>query len=184
MNGIVRDAAAGDPAAWRALVERYNGMLFAIGRRYRLSPEHIEDVVQDTWLQLVRHVSDMREPDRLGAWLATTMQRGCLLSLQRRDREMPYGNWNRWQLADARHDVEAQLLEREQEDLLWGAVRKLPPRQRDVLRALAVLESYADVGAHLGIPVGAIGPTRARALRRLRLHLSAERIGTGVPVAC
>jgi RNA polymerase sigma factor (sigma-70 family) len=170
METLVRKAAGGDQEAWRILVQRHNRMLFAVGRSFRLTREQIEDVVQDTWLQLFRHVDDIREPTRLAGWLKQTMRRGCMHARLHYGREVVFEDW-RW-LTDSAPDVEAQMLQKEQEHLLWKAVRRLPGRQGEILMALAATDSYADVGTTLGIPIGAIGPTRARAVRRLRLQLA------------
>jgi DNA-directed RNA polymerase specialized sigma24 family protein len=57
---------------------------------------------------------------------------------------------------------------------LWQAAERLPVRCRKLLRVLMASPppSYAEVAAALGLPIGSIGPTRARCLERLRQELT------------
>src|SRR5659263_468082 len=72
---LVAAAAGGDATAWRAIVERFEQLLWAVARGHRLGQSEAADVVQTTWLRLVENLDRIRDPDHLGAWLATT----CLL---------------------------------------------------------------------------------------------------------
>src|SRR5690242_3963988 len=71
-------AAGGDQHAWDTIVTAYGEMVWGIARSYRLSRPDAADVVQASWLKLVEHVGDIRDGDRLGAWLATTTRREAL----------------------------------------------------------------------------------------------------------
>src|SRR5215210_6631372 len=76
--GLVRAAAAGNEPAWNRLVETYAGLVWAVARSHQLSEADAADVAQATWLRLVEHLDDLHEPERVGAWLATTARRECL----------------------------------------------------------------------------------------------------------
>ncbi|MGH3782038.1 MAG: sigma factor-like helix-turn-helix DNA-binding protein, partial [Pseudonocardiaceae bacterium] len=56
---------------------------------------------------------------------------------------------------------------------LWKHVDELSPRRRILLRALFTdsARPYAEIASNVGIPLGAIGPTRTRALQQLRDRL-------------
>ena len=86
---LLRLAAAGDRAAWDALVERYEGLLWAIARSHRLDEASASDVVQTTWLRLVEHIDGLRNPDALAGWLATTARNECLRVLRHQSRQVP-----------------------------------------------------------------------------------------------
>jgi RNA polymerase sigma factor (sigma-70 family) len=86
---LVRAAAAGDEAAWGALVERFTPLLWATTRSYRLDRARAADVVQTCWLRLVENLDRVQEPERVGAWLATTARRECLRALRLEGRELP-----------------------------------------------------------------------------------------------
>jgi RNA polymerase sigma factor (sigma-70 family) len=176
---VVQKAATGDETAWNTLVDRYAEMLTNIGHSFRLSPEQAQDAIQDTWLELLRHIGSVRDPERIGGWLATTMRRGCLRARHRHDRETPCSDWIDWSSAAA-GDIDEQLLRKERHAILSRAVDRLPERQRDLLTALVNYESYETIGTTLNIPVGSIGPTRARAVHRLRSDLAAKGEGAGL----
>ena len=68
---------------------------------------------------------------------------------------------------------EQHILRTEQDTLLWKAFRRLGGPCQRLLRFLLVdpPPAYAEVGAALDMPVGSIGPTRARCLSTLRALL-------------
>jgi DNA-directed RNA polymerase specialized sigma24 family protein len=72
---LVRRAIVGDEKAWEDLVIRYGGLLRAIARDFRLSQEQASDAAQNTWMRLVESIGKVREPEKLGGWLASTMRR-------------------------------------------------------------------------------------------------------------
>src|SRR3712207_751025 len=75
---LVHRAAEGDPAAWNAIVDEYAGLLWSVVRGFRLNDAQAADAVQTTWLRLVEHIADLREPGHVAGWLKTTAQRVCL----------------------------------------------------------------------------------------------------------
>jgi RNA polymerase sigma factor (sigma-70 family) len=180
---LVRRVVAGDRHAWPELVERYSGMMWAVARSHRLSQHAAADVVQDAWLRLIEHIDDIREPAHVGGWLATTTRREALRVITARRHEDTLGNAlldRADPLADGPDDV---LIHVEEYEALHAALRMLPAHQARLLRLLSVepRPSYAEVGAALDMPVGSIGPTRARALARLRTLLAASDSPTEPP---
>jgi RNA polymerase sigma factor (sigma-70 family) len=169
---LVARAADGDQAAWNEIVERYAPMVWSICTRYRLSSHDIEDVGQGVWLSLVEHLGSLREPSALPGWLATTTQRECLRVLRaarRYDRsgqvpdELPHPSAD-----DAA--IEQEIIAAERNAALRAAFDELAPRCRELLSMLITdpPHSYAEISTILQIPVGSIGPQRARCLERLR----------------
>ena len=75
---LVRSAADGDKTAWSALVEHFSGLVWSIARAHRLGAADAEEVFQITWLRFTENVSRLRDPDRVGAWLATTARNESL----------------------------------------------------------------------------------------------------------
>ena len=82
---LLKSAGAGDQSAWDALVDRYGGRVWAVARAHRLSSADAEDVFQVAFLRLVTHLDTIRDPGRVGAWLATTARNECLRVLTLRD---------------------------------------------------------------------------------------------------
>jgi RNA polymerase sigma factor (sigma-70 family) len=179
---LVTAAAGGDKDAWRALVERFSGMVWSIARAHRLSRADAADVAQTTWLRLAEHIDKINNPGRVGAWLATAARRECLQSIRASARTLPTDDMDVFEdVVTGGNPTEAEVLraeaERESADrarLVWHALGRLPARCQQLLRILMASPppSYAEVSAALGLPVGSIGPTRARCLRRLRQELS------------
>ena len=171
---LVRAAADGDRAAWDALVARFSGLVWAVTRGHRLQGEDAADVFQTTWLRLVEQLGRLREPDRVGAWLATTARRECLRVLRRSGRESLSGP----ELLDAVPDdappVDDGLLRDERQRAVWQSLQTASPRCRRLLRVLSADPplSYTEVAQVLEMPIGSIGPTRRRCLEQLRSRLA------------
>jgi RNA polymerase sigma factor (sigma-70 family) len=178
---LVTAAADGDKAAWDALVQRFSGLVWSITRAYRLSRADAADVSQTTWLRLAEHIDKIDNPDRVGAWLATAARRECLQHIRTSARTVPTEDMTRFDKTtgeDNPTEEEVLRAENKREEahrakVLWQAVRRLPPRCRQLLRVLMASPppSYAEVAAALDLPVGSIGPTRARCLQQLRREL-------------
>ena len=173
-------AAAGDRRAWNQIVREFDAMLWAIARGHRLRHADGADAVQTTWLRLAENFHRVREPSRLGAWLATTARRECLRILRASKRELPEPE------ASEPVDVERPpidlVVEAERDAALQSALRRLPSRDRALLLMLVADEppTYKEIGAALKMPIGSIGPTRGRALARLRLQLERWQFRTDI----
>jgi len=171
---LLAGAAEGDQKAWDLLVSRFARLVWSVARSFRLSDADAADVCQTTWLRLVEHLDAINDPTRLAGWLATTARRESLGVLRRRDREvLIYDGPDEEDEVDEQ-DPERRTIEQDEHRQLWDAFAGLSERCRSLLRVLAVspLESYAQIAAALSIPVGSIGPTRARCLDRLRARLA------------
>jgi RNA polymerase sigma factor (sigma-70 family) len=169
-------AADGDQQAWDAIVERYSGLVWSVVRGFRLGGADAADVCQATWLRLVENVAMIQNGSGLGSWLATTARRESIDLLRRRGREKLIDPTDDTELPPAAvESPEAPMLRAEEDRLLWQAILRLPGRCVQLLRTLCVdpAPSYAVVAAALDIPVGSVGPTRARCLNTLRTMLSA-----------
>jgi RNA polymerase sigma factor (sigma-70 family) len=166
---LTREAAAGCDDAWRSLVARFDPMLRGIVRGYRLDDADVEDVVQTTWIRAYRNLDRLNEPAAVGAWLAITARREALRTLQRGVRELPSAEPRPLDEAgdDSPEDIASQ---RERRNALRAAVRRLPGRQGELLSEMLrrPCSSYEEIAVALDMPVGSIGPTRERALARLR----------------
>lgn len=184
---LVRSAANGDEVAWRGLVTRFSSLVWAVARAHRLSNADAADVYQTTWLRLAEHIGRIEHPDRVGAWLATAARRECLQSLRSAAKTAPTDDMDRLDTTPAvGNPTEEAVLaaETEREDAaraaaMWRAFSRLSGRCRELLRILMATPppSYAEVAAALGLPLGSIGPTRARCLQRLREEMAGIRDG-------
>ncbi len=165
---LVEAAAAGDRRAWDELVDRYAGLVEAVGVRHRLDRHDINDVSQVTWLRLTQHLHRLHDPERVGLWLHTTARRECLALLARSGRSVPTDQ----ELGPAVDDGPEELLARaEQAHHIRNALRRLPEPCRRLLELILVQDPpapYAEVSEKCHIAVGTIGPRRQRCLAHLR----------------
>ena len=167
---LLRVAIDGDDLAWRQLLCRFEPAVAATVARFRLQDADARDVAQQTWLQLLDHGQHIREPEALGAWLRTTARRECLRVVRRRTATDPLPPGDGLAYADPTCDVEQQVVDADTFRQLGRLVSRLPVRSRTLIGILFSDNppSYAELSHRTGIPAGSIGPTRARALRRLR----------------
>ena len=151
------------------LVDRFSGLVWATARAHRLARDDAADVAQTTWLRLVEHLDRIRDPDRVGAWLATTARHESLRVIRRGAREQPVDDADLFEAPDD-DTIDRILVDPAGDGPLWRAFAALSERCKSLLRLLLSDEepSYEVVSAALGMPVGAIGPTRMRCLERLR----------------
>ena len=168
LAAIVSAAAAGDAAALRSLVDRFDRALRSVTRFYRLSQWDADDIIQTTWLAFLEHGRTLREPSAVSGWLMTTARRQSLRLLQRRMREQPTDDPTLGDNLDG--DPHDELLAAEQRAALLGALEELPLRKRRLMTLLVAKPdmSYEEVGETLGMPIGSIGPTRLRSISHLR----------------
>jgi RNA polymerase sigma factor, sigma-70 family len=177
-NGrLIAAAADGDQQSWEILVDRYADLVWAVARGFQLSLADAADVSQATWLRLVEHLHDIRDPNQIGNWLVTTARREALAVLRRAVRSLPMSHL--WQLdgPDPQAETpELRMMRASDEATVRRAFRQLSTNCQQLLRLLLAdpPPSYAEVSAALNMPIGSIGPTRARCLRTLRRLLDAE----------
>jgi RNA polymerase sigma factor (sigma-70 family) len=170
---LVKAAAAGDQKAWDGLVDKFASTVWAIARAHRLNAADAADVSQTTWLRLLEHLDRIEQPERVGAWLATTARRESLHVLRVSGRQVPSG-YDFEVLPDpaAGMSPDRGVMSSETTRLVGELVDKLPIRSQLLLRLLSADSplSYRDISEALSMPIGSIGPTRARALEQLRRH--------------
>lgn len=168
---LVEAAARGDRQAWKVLHERYAPLIFSVCRRYRLDGSDADDVSQAVWLLLLQHLNRLREPSALPGWIGTTTKNEALRVLKARRRIEPADPMadSRF-LSTDRPELDEDLIRADQRRALRQGLRQLRPEHRELMLLLLADPhlSYHEISRRLGIPVGSIGPTRARCLRRLR----------------
>jgi RNA polymerase sigma factor (sigma-70 family) len=183
---LVEAARAGDEQAWSALHVRFTPLLRAITRRHRLCEADAADVAQNTWTRCLESLGRLREPAALPGWLATTCQREAQTLLRRRGATIPVD------MGDTADPVARALsatatsqqadpltiaLRSELHACLRALVDELEGSEGTVMRALLDDSTYRAVSAHAGVPQGSIGPTRQRAIARLRRRFAESGFG-------
>ncbi|MDQ7005769.1 MAG: sigma-70 family RNA polymerase sigma factor [Acidobacteriota bacterium] len=167
---LIRSCLAGDEEAWRSLVHRYRRLIYSIPVAHRLPADQADEVFQRVCLKLVENLSRLRKVESLASWLGTVTRRECTALLRRAARELPDPEEFLLQLEDASLDAEQGLAAIEQEHAVRLALEELDEPCRSLLEALYVEQprpSYEEISRRLSRPVGSLGPTRARCLKKL-----------------
>ena len=179
---LVTAAAEGSRAAWNEIVERFMPLLIATAHRYRLADHDVADVAQTVWLHLVEHLGELREPAALPGWLVSTTRHECVRFLGRRARQRPYDPLTQLEgdqvTPDIAGDVADDLDRLNRQQAVLAGFAELSDSDRRLLTLLVADPplSYAEISERLQIPIGSIGPTRGRALKRLRATAAVSRL--------
>jgi RNA polymerase sigma factor (sigma-70 family) len=155
------------------LVRVMTPVLWHVVRSYRLPQEAAEDVIQTTWLALVRRRDAIDDPVAVGGWLTTTARREAWRVSTANNKALPVEDEEIAFRLPKQRSAEAVAVESDERDRLWQVVDSLPERCRRLLRIVAFENrpDYTAVAETLEMPVGSIGPTRGRCLAKLRVAL-------------
>jgi RNA polymerase sigma factor (sigma-70 family) len=151
-------------------VRRFAGLVAFVIRHYRLSAADTQDVSQLVWLRLVEHLGQIREPQALPGWLATTTRHECERHLRLNARNVSVDPHTMRQADGTGPSADELLLAAERRQVLLDGLGELAPQHRELLMMLTADPpyAYAEISRILGIPIGSIGPTRSRVLDKLR----------------
>ncbi|WP_300269223.1 sigma-70 family RNA polymerase sigma factor [Microbacterium sp.] len=169
----------GDSRAIDDLVRLMTPVLWHIVRAYRLERALAEDVVQSTWLALVRGADSITDSRAVFSWLTVTARREAWRVGKTNARADATTDEHLEQLLPPQESTEAQVEASDESSRLWAAVQTLAERCQRLLRVVAFDErpDYAKIAADLDMPIGSIGPTRKRCLAKLRTALASAGLG-------
>jgi RNA polymerase sigma factor (sigma-70 family) len=175
LGDCLQRARLGERDALDEVVRELNPLLWHVARAQGLGLDEAADVVQTTWLALLRRLDEIRSPQALVVWLVTTARREAWRVRGRARRQVADGAALE-SLPDPGPQPGERLLADERDRALWRHFQRLPERCRALLRVVAHVDrpDYARVSEALGMPVGSIGPTRGRCLAKLREMLLAD----------
>jgi RNA polymerase sigma factor (sigma-70 family) len=161
----------GVPGAIDTLVRLVSPLLWHTARQCGLTAAEAEDVVQQTFLSLVRSKDSVSDPLAVVRWLTVSLRR-----LAWRERSNSAKRSNEEPTDDdlpRAPSAEHTAVLTDQQRRLWEKVGELNERCRRLLAVIAFAPrpDYAAIAVDLGIPVGSIGPTRGRCLAKLRAQL-------------
>jgi RNA polymerase sigma factor (sigma-70 family) len=177
---LVRECLDGRNEAWSALIDKYKRLVYSIPVKYGMSPDEASEIFQDTCLELLAELPQLREPRALPKWLMQVAARKCVRAIERDRRRAAHvddaGESVRETAAPGLGSDEI-LLEVEREQALRDAVAALPPRCGRLVRMLfyeTPARPYREIAEALAIARGSIGFIRGRCLRRLRIELQSN----------
>ena len=157
------------------LVSVMTPVLWQVVRAYRHDRETTEDIVSSTWVGFVRRHATIQDPQAVASWLITSARREAARHARTAQRTRPVEEEELMSRLPDTDSAEASVIDLDEADTLWRAVATLDERCRHLLRVIAFQDrpEYALLAEELGMPVGSIGPTRARCLTKLRAVLAA-----------
>ena len=159
-------------------MDRYAPLVMGVASRYRLRADDAADVSQGVWLKLVEHLDDIREPLALPGWIVTTTSREALRVLQSRQRTVEVDPQIGYRLHEATDDVGL-----DDECCAMSGTMRFERAFVNCVLSTATCWSCSwkilrcpttTFSRRLGIPIGSIGPTRARSLEALAQYRSVE----------
>jgi len=175
---LVRDCLGNRPGAWEEFLRRYSNLIFSTIRKVGLPPSDQEEAYQAAVLAIYRQLSSLRDTDRLISWIVVISRRQAINRIRSRRNEVSLDHLSPSELAIAESTLEAAdglpeaetvALERAQQAA--ETLVRLPERCRRLLRLLFYEDpsiDYTEIARREGIPVGSIGPTRARCIEKAR----------------
>lgn len=166
----------GETRAIDELVRLMSPVLWHIVRAYGLDRAMAEDVVQTTWLTLVRRHESIADPRAVSGWLTVSARREAWRVSRVHRRADPTEAVDLEPHLPTAPSAEHTATLSDEARHLWGAVAQLTERCQRLLRVIAFDDrpDYARIADELKMPVGSIGPTRQRCLGKLRVLLEGE----------
>lgn len=157
----------GEPEAFDELVERWHLPLGRYIRRMTGDEGTAEDVLQETWLGILRGIGRLREPSQLRAWLFTIARRGVMTRLRRQYEDAV--------LVPMEDELSgSDSIEEAWEDsaAVHATLAELPPPEKEVLALFYLAElDLREAAAVLQVPVGTVKSRLHRARRLMRERL-------------
>lgn len=172
---LVEACRRGDESAWETIVYKYQNLLFSIPVRAGLRRDLASDVLQEVFTTLFQKIDALEKPEFLRAWLVTTTQHKTIHLIQRESRGKPKSideleSTVGFEVLDPQMLPDETLIQLEKEKQIEDALTAIDARCRRLLVLLYLDREqapYAEIARTLDIPLGSIGPTRARCLEKL-----------------
>lgn len=167
---LSRRASEGDAAAWDELILRYGGRILGIARQFARDPAEAEDLTQEIFLKLYRHLHRYRGDVPLVAWSLKLSRNLCIEHYRRTRLERRSGAAGEELLArlPSTDDPQATVQRRQR---LATVQRAMAQMSRDLALVVALRDlqglSYEETAAALEIPMGTLKSRLVRARREL-----------------
>jgi RNA polymerase sigma factor (sigma-70 family) len=158
------------------LVSLVTPILWHTVRAQNLDHTSAEDVLQSTWLALIKAADSISDSRAVLQWLIVTAKREAWRVARTDRRAEPQDISDDALVTTADASPESVVVRGSGDDALWRHIAQLSERCRELLRVIAFADrpDYAAIAESLGMPVGSIGPTRGRCLAKLRAQLDAD----------
>ena len=171
---LIHACREGVPDAWDRVLEKYERLVYSVPLHYGATADDAADIAQVTFTILLENLDSLREDSNLRAWLCTVARRYTWRVLKSSQHETLDD-----EEAEFMHKGAELMGQPKRDDIeYWELVSwlqqglgKLGGRCQELLRSLYFDEQqpeYATIARRMSMPVGSIGPTRARCLAHLK----------------
>lgn len=171
---LVRRHFDGDANALVELIGIFESLVKASARRVLRCSTDVDDAVQDTWLNFVRFGDRIADPERVGAWLWTVALNSARRIQRRQSRCIVADNVVALAdaMADELPDPDHALQRCERSMVVQKAAAEMRETDQKVLSLMMDERAYdyREISTISGRPIGSLGPTRDRIIRKLRTN--------------
>jgi RNA polymerase sigma factor (sigma-70 family) len=180
---LVRECLRGSEAAWTALIERYQNLIYSMPIKRGFSREAAGEVFQRVCLLLLAELRSLRDAKALPMWLIRVTSRECS-RFRRQEERYTGGEPHERELARGAprdDDLDAAIDQLHAEQSLREAIAELSPRCQRLIQMLFYepeARPYLEVAQSLGLARGSIGFLRAGCLETLRRRLEKKRFAS------
>lgn len=173
-RALLSAIAEGNNVAWQEVMDRYEPAVRGALAGFRFDRSTADDVAQNVWIKLYECAGDIRDPKCLGGWLRTTTRRMAIDVTRKRKRVVPVEDFSG--LEELWFDDPDPGPGWQERAALCSGFRALSDDSQELLSLVFADEPlpYAEIAERVKRPVGSLGPTRARALDKLRTNYVAE----------
>jgi RNA polymerase sigma factor (sigma-70 family) len=178
---LLRACVRGEDPAWRLFLERYGDLISSVPLTMGATRADAEEIFQNTVPAIVERLGTLRDPARIVAWICEIARRQTLYDFRKRRREALGEDDALISEPDPTAGSDALLESLQAGQLIKNSLLSIQSRCRDLSKSLYLDDptpAYKEIAASLGIPIGSIGPTRARCLKALREALASPVIAT------
>lgn len=165
-----RPATADVEATVLALFDAHASRLRRYVCRCGLTPDAADDVVQEAFVALFRHLQQGGNAENLPGWLVQVCFRLALKARHRsakRSAQEASLDAGAFDVADSSVSIEARLVTRQRRRWVSAVVQALPERDRQCLSMRADGVTYRTIARELGMSLGAVAKAVTRAAARL-----------------
>ena len=173
---LIRRARRGERLAWDALLASYQLRLFGFARRLLDDREDAMDVVQETFVSSIRHISSLRDDERFAGWLFAIARQHSLLCLRKRGRAIVTTVEELPDVPDGAESAEELSFRTHQRALIDKEIAMLPEPQKTVILLHYFLElPLIEIAEIMQSPTGTVKSRLHFAREALREALSGVR---------
>ncbi len=176
---LVERCLAGENAAWQEFLRRYARLIYSTILKANLSADDQDEAFQSTIVAVHGGLARLRDRGRLASWIIGITWRQAVNLIRRRARAPRLGARAGSSEPETPDPAATELLppdtrlELERAQQAQEALTALPERCRRLLQYLFFedpVPDYAEIARRENLPIGSLGPTRARCLQRMRRY--------------